>query len=75
MPRSARDDDLEMLEVIGRGGFSSVFKAHWRGKLVAVKVRCGQVWKVCGKMSGVCGQVKRLDSSVFKAHWRGELWR
>lgn len=30
--------DLKMMEVIGRGGFGSVYKAFWRGKLVAVKV-------------------------------------
>ncbi len=30
--------DLKLLGVIGRGGFGSVYKADWRGKLVAVKV-------------------------------------
>jgi hypothetical protein len=30
--------DIKMLEIIGRGGFGSVFKAFYRGKLCAVKV-------------------------------------
>ena len=30
--------DIKMMEIIGRGGFGSVFKAFWRGKICAVKV-------------------------------------
>ncbi|GIL74060.1 hypothetical protein Vretimale_4983 [Volvox reticuliferus] len=30
--------DLKMLEVIGRGGFGSVYRGFWRGMTVAVKV-------------------------------------
>ena len=31
--------DVKMMEIIGRGGFGSVYKAFWRGKICAVKVR------------------------------------
>ena len=34
--------DIKMLEVIGRGGFGSVYKAFWRGMVVAVKVGEGR---------------------------------
>lgn len=30
--------DIKMLEIIGRGGFGTVYKAFWKGQLVAVKV-------------------------------------
>lgn len=31
-------DDVKMVEIIGRGGFGSVYKALWRGEICAVKV-------------------------------------
>lgn len=34
----SKTQDIKMLEIIGRGGFGSVYKAFWRGQIVAVKV-------------------------------------
>lgn len=48
------NQDLKLLQVIGRGGFGSVYKAVWKGELVAVKVgvHCGRGRMGCG---GACG--------------------
>eukprot|EP00798_Chlamydomonas_sp_ICE-L_P012036 gene12036-15138_t len=37
-PQTGPLTDIKMFEVIGRGGFGSVYKAFWHGQIVAVKV-------------------------------------
>jgi serine/threonine protein kinase len=43
--------DLQLLRLLGRGGFANVYEARWQGCQTAVKVRyvtrCVTCYKVC----------------------------
>ena len=43
-------DDLDLGPLLGKGSFGRVYRGHWEGNPVAVKVRRSQT---CGR---VCGQ-------------------
>lgn len=67
--------DIKMMEVIGRGGFGSVYKAFWKGRTVAVKVggsaRCAVFphsaairWQAACDASGMSGTGRVQDQIV-----------